>query len=356
MRAPKQTPPYAPQVSAWKKGFIASPGYDLFFFILSPLMALTMILSLDTTSAGWGMQNTTLFGAEAPLLRFFIGSWTFAHLFAVVFRSHGNPKVFRLFWPRFVIVPIVLLLIFSSAQWARGIGAVTVVLWDVYHTSMQNFGFCRIYDSKQGNPPEKGRGLDIWMNHLVYIAPIFVGLSLRTHLQQINKPRAFGLDMSETFQNLLSAQNAITTGIVIIGTVFVTYYIYAYWRMSQDGYRVSPQKIVLLISTAVGSIWAWAFLPPFKAYFAANFFHGLQYFGIVWWTERGTLTKILRLPQVAWGYAAALACFVMVTASAGVWYRVAGKASILAISIALVISLMHFWYDGFIWSVRKRQV
>ena len=212
-----QAPPYAPQVSAWKTGFIASPGYDLLFFILSPLIGLTMILSLDTTSAGWAMQNKTFFGTEAPLLRFFIGTWTFAHLFAVVFRSHGNPKIFRLFWPRFVIVPIVLLLIFSSAGWARGIGAAIVVLWDVYHTSMQNFGFCRIYDSKQGNPPEKGRWLDIWMNHLVYIGPIFVGLSFRTHLKQVHKNRPFGLDLSETFQNLLSVQNAITTGIVIIG-------------------------------------------------------------------------------------------------------------------------------------------
>jgi hypothetical protein len=25
-------------------------------------------------------------------------------------------------------------------------------------------------------------------------------------------------------------------------------------------------------------------------------------------------------------------------------------------SFVLVVSIMHFWYDGFIWSVRKKQV
>jgi hypothetical protein len=25
-------------------------------------------------------------------------------------------------------------------------------------------------------------------------------------------------------------------------------------------------------------------------------------------------------------------------------------------AITLIVSIMHFWYDGFIWSVRKQQV
>ena len=27
-----------------------------------------------------------------------------------------------------------------------------------------------------------------------------------------------------------------------------------------------------------------------------------------------------------------------------------------AVAFALVVTLMHFWYDGFIWSVRRREV
>lgn len=26
------------------------------------------------------------------------------------------------------------------------------------------------------------------------------------------------------------------------------------------------------------------------------------------------------------------------------------------VAVSHVVSIMHFWYDGFVWSVRKRQV
>ena len=32
------------------------------------------------------------------------------------------------------------------------------------------------------------------------------------------------------------------------------------------------------------------------------------------------------------------------------------KTNGLLFCTALVVSIMHFWYDGFIWSVQKRQV
>jgi hypothetical protein len=164
--------------------------------------------------------------------------------------------------------------------------------------------------------------------------------------------------MREFVKVLVNAQEAIATGIMIAGAAFVAYYIYAYWRMSREGYRLSPQKILLIISTAIGCIWAWGFLPPIQAFFVANFFHGFQYFAIVWWTERRTLTRTLRLPNVIWGKAAALVCFLLIITSVGIWYQVLGtdRAIAWAASIALVISLMHFWYDGFIWSVRKQQI
>ena len=50
------------------------------------------------------------------------------------------------------------------------------------------------------------------------------------------------------------AQGVITAGILVAGAAFVAYYVYAYWRLSQEGYRVSPQKILLILSTACGSI------------------------------------------------------------------------------------------------------
>jgi hypothetical protein len=47
----------------------------------------------------------------------------------------------------------------------------------------------------------------------------------------------------------------------------------------------------------------------------------------------------------------------LIIIAVGIWYLVMGMSPILcASSLALVISLMHFWYDGSIWSVLKRQL
>ena len=152
-------------------------------------------------------------------------------------------------------------------------------------------------------------------------------------------------------------QGTLAIVVLTAAAAYVPFYVYRYWQMTRGGYRVSPQKIMLLVSTAIGSTWAWAFLRPIEAFFVANFFHGLQYFAIVWQTERGTLMNRLRLPDAVWGRSVALAAFLLIITAVGVWYLVMGLGSIAwAVSLALVISLMHFWYDGFIWSVRKHQV
>jgi hypothetical protein len=55
--------------------------------------------------------------------------------------------------------------------------------------------------------------------------------------------------------------------------------------------------------------------------------------------------------------AIALACFLLTITSVGIWYQVMGVAGIpWAASLALVSSLTHFWYDGFIRPVRNPQI
>jgi hypothetical protein len=39
-----------------------------------------------------------------------------------------------------------------------------------------------------------------------------------------------------------------------------------------------------------------------------------------------------------------------------VWAEFVSSAQRFALGVTLVVSLMHFWYDGFIWSVRRREV
>ena len=65
--------------------------------------------------------------------------------------------------------------------------AIVTTWWDVYHSSLQTFGFGRIYDSKQKNDAAVGRRLDYWMNLLVYLGPVLAGAHFVDHLDMTRK-------------------------------------------------------------------------------------------------------------------------------------------------------------------------
>ena len=337
--------------------FIAGRWYDGVCFILAPLIAL-LLVELASRST-WAMADGSIFGVRGRPLAIFLSIWTFAHLFAVVFRSHANPGIFAQHRVRFVVVPIALFVALLVSDWALVTGVVLIVFWDVYHTSMQNFGLCRIYDGRLGNPPDEGRLLDVWLNHLIYIGPILAGASLLPTLATLRTFQEVGWRQPTQWLSTAVAWQPVVRWIVVVaGLAFVAFYVAWYWRRVREGYRFSPQKAALLVSVATVSILAWGFLSPWKAFFIANFFHGLQYFAIVWWIERKNITRVFALTHVRAGAALAFAGFAATLALVGFGYQVYGDYHLLRWTgaVGVVISLMHFWYDGFVWSVHRREV
>jgi hypothetical protein len=282
---------------------------------------------------------------------------TYGHLCAVVFRSHVNPRIFVRHRFRFVAVPILLYLAMVSSLWVFAIAFVLTGFWDVYHSSAQNFGFCRIYDSRQGNAAERGRALDLWLNHVIYIGPILGGVNLIAHLDYLKRMRHAGVSTEGVIASIASASPIITRVVLAAGLLYVAFYVFSYWRLSRQGYRVSPQKVCLLGSAAGASLVAWGFLPAVQAFFVSNFFHAFQYFGIVWWSEKGSIRRALGLSSIEAGGDLALVAFGALVVAMGVGYYFASdQPTVPWVSIAVVISLMHFWYDGFVWSVRRHEV
>jgi hypothetical protein len=232
-----------------RKGFIVSPTFDLVCFILSPLLGLVIIRTVVLGEIDWFTSSQNLFGVMDSRIGFAIAVWTYAHLFAVVFRSHLNPEIFKLHRARFTLVPGVLFVGFLTSNWVLAIGLTLTWFWDIYHSSMQVFGFCRIYDSRLGNASDKGRLLDVWMSHLVYIAPIFLGLSFSSILHSsLREFKPLGVDLGPTvIDPLVAAQGPIITVVLVGGSAFLAYYVYSFWQLSQQGYRYSPQKALMLI-------------------------------------------------------------------------------------------------------------
>jgi hypothetical protein len=335
--------------------FIASRSYDSLLFIFSPLIALLVAEAL--TPLHWAFERTRALGGVDSRVSIFIGVFTTAHLFAVLFRSHANPEMFSRHRARFTVVPVLLFVGMLGSEFFLVVCLVLAAIWDVYHSSLQNFGLCRIWDARQGNDPDAGRSLDRWLAHALYIAPILAGPSLHKTLEGLDHFNEVGWPLpGQLLQHIDRIHPTLAAAVSLIAGVFVAYYVFAYWRLTGSGYRISPQKVLFLLSLGFTSVLAWGFLPPLEAFFVANFFHNLQYFGIVWWAEKKTIRRVFRLsPRTpdAIAVVAYLGTMLFLAMAAEAGARSNMKAGV---AFGLVVALMHFWYDGFIWSVRQHQV
>jgi hypothetical protein len=337
------------------RGFIVGPLYDGLFFIAAPPIALVLGLLLAGSPLD---EERVLFGEERSPLGFLLGVFIFAHLVIVLFRSHLNPRIFRLHPYRFTLVPLLLFIAMGSSTWVLVTCLVLATFWDVYHSGMQTFGLARIYDARAGNPPLTGRRLDWALNILLYAGPIAAGATMMDHVEDFEEFEEVGsLFFTSIPAYAESHAQFLTWAVIGICAAFLGYYLFANWRFHRAGHRVSKQKVALLAGTALCSIYAWGFNPFGMAFFIMNFFHALQYFAIVWWTENGNIAKSLGLARQGWGKPAAFAVLLGVGLAYGVFAEMTDPdAHPWLFNLFLVVSLMHFWYDGFIWSVRRKQV
>jgi hypothetical protein len=87
-----------------------------------------------------------------------------------------------------------------------------------------------------------------------------------------------------------------------------------------------------------------------------NLFHAVQYLALMWVTEGKRIAKNLRILENARGRFFAMAAFLGLVFFYGFVAEVVSERIDAIWAVTIVISLMHFWYDGFIWSVRKGSV
>jgi len=335
--------------------YIVGPAYDWCLFLLPPVVSLLIGIGISDT---WLTRSEFEFhGFEVTAASLFIGIVIHAHIFAVLFRSHGNASIFRTHRVRFVWVPILLFGAMVLSSWTLVACSVLATFWDVYHSGLQTFGFGRLYDKKSENPPTSGRFLDLCLNSLLYAGPIVGGATMMDHFEDFNEFESVGATFFTHIPVFMDTYHSIFAEAVIgVGTLFLAYYLYAYRQLSQKGYRVSWPKTWLYASTGLTSIYTWGFNSFGEAFFIMNLFHAVQYFGLVWWSEKGNLTQRFGVANRRYAVPVTLAIFLGLAAAYGYFVEWIDGDITPLLAITLTISLMHFWYDGFIWSVRKNQV
>lgn len=335
--------------------YIAGPVYDWLFFLLPPIVS--VIVGALVSDTWLATDRFWLAGKRATWSTLLLGIVVNAHLVAVFVRSHLNPDVFPRHKFRFVAVPIAAFAAMMTSMWAVVIVTVLVTFWDVYHSALQTFGLGRIYERNQGNDPTALRGLDLGLNLLLYAGPIVSGATMLAHFQKFELFEDVGaLFLAEIPTAMSSHQRPIAWAVIVGGLLFLVHYVRSYVRLARRGHAVSFPKVFLLATTGLCSIWAWGWNPFGQAFLIMNLFHAVQYFGLVWWSERRVLLQRLRLQQFRFGAPIAAAVFACVTLGYGALAEIEADESRALWSLVQTVALMHFFYDGFVWSVRKRQI
>ncbi|MDQ3367419.1 MAG: hypothetical protein M3680_18505 [Myxococcota bacterium] len=332
--------------------FIVGPVYDWLLFLGSPVLAL--VLGIIVSGSALSTELWLLGDEDDTLVGFFIGTVIHAHLVAVVFRSHGNRSIRTLYPIRFLVVPVILYAAIVASPWIAVATTVVATFWDVWHSGAQTFGFARIYDRNHGTPPELGRRLDFWLNQLLYAGPILAGATLMDHVDSFDSFERIGdAVFSSVPAHVAGSTRVLTWLILATGSSFLVVYVAIYWRLAQRGYRPPWLKIWLVVSTGFVSIYSWGFNSWGQAFLIMNLFHGVQYLGLVWAMEGKRISGLMRLPGRP-RLVAAIFLGSVLAYGLGVQALDANLTTLWAIT--MVVSLMHFWYDAFVWSVRKAQI
>lgn len=335
-------------------GYIVGPRYDHLFFIWPPLAFLAagvLIHALDIAEASLRIGDSEIY-----LFPTFALTFTMAHVFAVLFRSHGNREIFPLHPLRFIVVPLLLFVLFVMSELAFIVGLVFAVWFDNWHSSLQTFGLGRIYDMRAGNDARVGRRLDIGLALVVFTGPILAGVTFGATLTDFERFSDVGLRELASFPGWAKSHQAwIAWPVVVLGALYIVYYLWAYWRLARRGYRVSKQKVLLWSSLSVCSLYTWGFDSFGQAFLIMESFHSLQYFALVWWSEKRSLRRLFHVDGWRFGSPIAFTLFVGTCLLFGLWCSLWWSTRI-ELALFLVVEILHYWYDGFIWSVRKRQV
>lgn len=333
---------------------ILGPWRDALLFWGAPVAALLVV---QLWVFGWNAFASPQWATGAMMGLFgAIMVLTWAHLIAVVPRAYFNPEVFAAYRTRLTVVPVVLIAALLVSPLALAVAGVVAVLWDVHHSAMQNFGFARIYDMKAKNPPHLLRATDLRLNWILYVGPIAAGASLISHAAMTGKMRHESLAWLASGPGVLASQHdAIRIAAILAYAAVIAWAVVDYARAIRAGYRLPPHKLATIAVSGAVSLLAWGFSPPIVAFAAINLYHAVQYFALVW-TKEGARIEGHRLFAGRGRPLAAIVigggCLIFGLGYAAV--SVGKPGWLLAPFIAC--SLLHFWYDSFVWSVRKRQV
>jgi len=361
-----------PARPAHRQRWVLSPGLDGLLIIAAPLLCL--LLAIAAFGVLPAERAATLVLVTHVVL-------TVAHHLPTWIRLYGDTDTFRADrwrWLLMPVVPFALSLGVLIHLHARGYGLeqffylfILLTVWDPWHFLMQHYGFMRLYDRGNAAPPRLAAGMDrmvctLWMVYLLlassaWLPELLADLDSRLSLPLLLALPAGAIDSLREAAALLA----------VLGSLVYAGYLGWCWRR---GWFISSAKLALLVLT-FAAIWlsytpnalirAWAPGWSFKVGFAViGIVHMTQYLAIVWRYNRNLAARPdgarpgwfrwLHRRNSAW--AALLYVLACLAYGEGLThdFQIAW-ITIPVLALGFTSTLMHYYFDGFIWKLRRPQ-
>lgn len=319
------------------RGWIESPVYDVGLFALSPLAGLLIIL-VDQLSR-WGH-------AAGVLAVYFVGIPHYLSSFTF-YLGDKNRDYYRLRWAAYFLGPLV---IFASVLGLRalavqGIVQSVIVVWNVYHVSLQSAGILSLYRRLNGGEQKE----KLWA-HLTILS---VNATMAFWYLN-NFPPLYGLLARVHPWTPLVLRYVCLATVLVAGSGYVLQL-----RRRPRPLRV-PERVFLISSLLLFHPYLWI-----KDYGLATVAmlmgHFIQYLGIVWLLNRrkygqqtsGSVAQrwLIRLssrPKLL---------LVSLLLLGGFFLFIDRGSQIVGMYLGYVIVwnslvLIHFYVDGLVWAFK----
>ncbi|MDB5335427.1 MAG: yrrB 4 [Planctomycetaceae bacterium] len=332
-----------------RQSWIISPLADGFFLIGSAFLVGGAFLLAQAAGQAHGLAIFVLYVMAT------------GHHLPGFLRIYSDPELFRQYRWRFIVIPVVVVgLSFLLAAYDLHALLLITFLWGLWHGMMQVYGFARIYDAKLGQVSPVMARLD-WSLCLTWFLLLSFGSTFYADDFRTRAAAAGSSYLAELVLSPLIIQ--LLTGAACVVTVL--HVGYTAWNWSQ-GRPVSPLKFLLLASSIGLFAVSYRLLVNDKLVGLAVWeaFHDIQYYAIVWaFTRRrgehsplSRWGRMLFQPQLRFvlAYLALIALYGYLDYGSRTLVDTATGDSLRPLLVAS--AFLHFYFDGFIWKIRRRTV
>ncbi|MGC8512670.1 MAG: hypothetical protein ACP5P1_06490 [Acidimicrobiales bacterium] len=252
----------------------------------------------------------------------------------------------------FVLSPAVAIVVVSVfATVSPVVVAVVGGMWNAEHTLMQRYGIMRIYGRRLGDSQAKTEKamVMVW-----FAVPLLLLIARNDVTSTVNN---FGVvTVAGSAVKILAGMSTEAT-VALPFVALAACYLAARWLVGEvRSGRHNPGKWLYVASTA--TLFAVALVDPIAGLVGFVGSHSIEYLVIVNRSIAGEARHPGRLGNVAripggrtWFF---VAYFTLIGISFALLYYVAPSSLLLV--VVLSVGALHFFYDSFIWKLRKPEV